>query len=81
MQPQMQRKQSMEANQQILLQAATEAFVRELGLDDDSMIDGHLEYKELAPGAYLDKDNYNLVSVYIIIIIPCVKKILRFRSL
>lgn len=66
MQPQVQRKQSMEANQQILVQAATEAFVRELGLDDDSMIDGHLEYRELAAGAYLAKDDHSLVSNFII---------------
>lgn len=71
----MQRKQSVEINQHILIQAATEAFVRELGLDDDSMIDGNLVYTELAPGAYLAKDDYSLASIFLISYqIPYVQK-------
>lgn len=44
-----------------LIQTATEAFVRELGLDDDSVLKGKVEIREVPAGTYLMKEESNKV--------------------
>lgn len=44
-----------------LIQIATEAFVRELGLDDDSVLKGKVEIREVPAGTYLMKEESNKV--------------------
>lgn len=42
---------------EVLLNTATEAYVRDLGLDDDSMLQGKIEIKDVAAGSYLIKED------------------------
>lgn len=41
----------------MLLTTATEAFVRDLGLDDDSILQGKIKIKEVASGSILMKED------------------------
>lgn len=45
-----------------LCQLATEAFVRELGLDNDFIIQGKLQIREIPAGTYLMKEESNKVT-------------------
>jgi lysophospholipid hydrolase len=51
-----------------LIEIAIEAFVKELGLDDDIMLKGKLEIREVAAGTYLMKEDSNkdVALVYVI---------------
>ncbi|GJQ73889.1 putative phospholipase B [Trypoxylus dichotomus] len=52
----------------VLLNVATEAFVRDLGLDDDSILQGKIEVKEVATGTFLMKEDSikDVALIYII---------------
>lgn len=52
------------ADEETLIQIATEAFVKELGLDDDSVLKGAVEIREVAAGTYLMKEESNKVSLF-----------------
>lgn len=41
----------------VLLNMATEAFVRGLGLDDDSILQGKIEIREVASGTCIIKED------------------------
>ncbi|XP_025833574.1 neuropathy target esterase sws [Agrilus planipennis] len=55
-------------NDEFLVKVATEAFVRELGLDDDSVLQGKVEVREVAAGTYLMKEDSNkdVALVYVL---------------
>lgn len=44
-----------------LIEIATEAFVRELGLDDVKYLQGKVEIREVSAGTYLMKEDSNKV--------------------
>ncbi|KAF2894224.1 hypothetical protein ILUMI_11949 [Ignelater luminosus] len=46
-------------DEQGLIQIATEVFVKDLGLDDDSVLKGKVEYREVGAGTYLMKEDSN----------------------
>lgn len=47
-----------------VIQIATEAFVKELGLDDDSVLkDGKIEIKDVPAGTFLMKEESQKVTV------------------
>lgn len=47
-----------------LVQMATEAFVRELGLEDDSILkDGKVQIREVPAGTYLMKEESHKVNI------------------
>ncbi|KAI4459957.1 hypothetical protein MML48_6g00010887 [Holotrichia oblita] len=52
----------------MILNVATEAFVRDLGLDDDSILQGKIEIKEVATGTFLMKEDSikDIALIYII---------------
>lgn len=51
-----------ETDEQALLNIATEAFVKELGLDDDSLLKGgHVQIREVPAGTYLVKEESDKV--------------------
>lgn len=51
-----------------LVQIATEAFIRELGLEDDSILkDGKVQIREVPSGTYLMKEESHKVNVIILI--------------
>ncbi|KRT79563.1 cNMP binding protein [Oryctes borbonicus] len=52
----------------VLLNIATEAFVRDLGLDDDSILQGKIEVKEVTTGTLLMKEDSikDIALIYII---------------
>lgn len=51
-----------------LVQIATEAFVRELGLEDDSILkDGKVEIREVPAGTYLMKEESHKVNIYTVL--------------
>lgn len=48
-----------------LVQMATEAFVRELGLEDDSILkDGKVQIREVPAGTYLMKEESHKVNIF-----------------
>lgn len=49
------------ADEETLIEIATEAFVKELGLDDDSILNGKVGIREVAAGTYLMKEESNKV--------------------
>lgn len=49
-------------DEQALTQLATEAFVRELGLDNDFIIQGKIQLREVQAGTYLMKEESNKVK-------------------
>ncbi|KAK9737814.1 Cyclic nucleotide-binding domain [Popillia japonica] len=53
---------------EMLINMATEAFVRDLGLDDDSILQGKIEIKEVATGTFLMKEDSikDIALIYII---------------
>lgn len=51
-------------DEDMLIEMATEAFVKELGLEDDSMLKGNIEIKEIAAGTYLMKEDSNKVTFF-----------------
>ncbi|KAK4881148.1 hypothetical protein RN001_004467 [Aquatica leii] len=53
---------------QSLIQIATEIFVRDLGLDDDSILKGKVEYREVAAGTYLMKEDSNKDAALVYVI-------------
>lgn len=48
-------------DEESMIQIATEAFVRGLGLNDESVLTGKVEYREVAAGTYLMKEDSNRV--------------------
>lgn len=46
-----------------LIEIATEAFVKELGLDDSMSLKGKVEIREVSAGTYLMKEDSNKVSM------------------
>lgn len=50
------------ADEETLIEIATEAFVKELGLDDGSILKGAVVIREVAAGTYLMKEESNKVS-------------------
>lgn len=49
-----------------LVQIATEAFVRELGLEDDSILrDGKVQIREVPAGTYLMKEESHKVDIFL----------------
>lgn len=52
-----------------LVQIATEAFVRELGLEDDSILkDGKVQIREVPAGTYLMKEESHKVTTSLILL-------------
>ncbi|XP_063908802.1 neuropathy target esterase sws isoform X3 [Zophobas morio] len=51
-----------------LIEIATDAFVKELGLEDDDMLKGKIEIREVAAGTYLMKEysNKDIALVFVI---------------
>lgn len=49
-------------DEETLIEMATEAFVKELGLDDDKILKGAVGIREVAAGTYLMKEESNKVS-------------------
>jgi lysophospholipid hydrolase len=54
-----------------LIEIAIEAFVKELGLDDDIMLKGKLEIREVAAGTYLMKEDSNKVNTLLCLVADC----------
>lgn len=52
-------------DEQALTQLATEAFVRELGLDNDFIIQGKIQLREVPAGTYLMKEESNKVKIFL----------------
>lgn len=50
------------ADEETLIDIATEAFVRELGLGDSSVLKGKVMIREVAAGTYLMKEESNKVT-------------------
>lgn len=50
------------ADEESLIQIATDAFVKELGLDDDSVLQNKVEIREVPAGTYLMKEDSNKVA-------------------
>lgn len=48
-------------DEKALSQLATEAFVRELALENDSMLQGKIQMREVPAGTYLMKEESNKV--------------------
>lgn len=48
-------------NDEELIEIATEAFVKELGLDDLNILKGKVEIREVSAGTYLMKEDSNKV--------------------
>lgn len=46
-----------------IIEQATEAFVRELGLEDPLTLKGKVEMREVAAGTYLMKEDSNKVNL------------------
>lgn len=44
-----------------LIELATEAFIRELGLEDSTYLQGKVEIREISAGTYLMKEESNKV--------------------
>ncbi|KAF5299333.1 hypothetical protein FQA39_LY02506 [Lamprigera yunnana] len=53
---------------QALIQTATEVFVRDLGLDDDLILRGKVEYREISAGTYLMKEDSNKDAALVYVI-------------
>lgn len=50
------------ADEDMLIEIATQAFIKELGLADDSILKGAVLIREVAAGTYLMKEESNKVS-------------------
>lgn len=62
-----------------LVQIATEAFVRELGLEDDSILrDGKVQIREVPAGTYLMKEESHKVNISIILLFVIYKNVYLF---
>lgn len=46
-----------------LIEIATDAFVRELGLEDSTYLQGKVEIREISAGTYLMKEDSNKVII------------------
>lgn len=46
-----------------LIEIATDAFIRELGLEDSTYLQGKVEIREVSAGTYLMKEDSNKVSI------------------
>lgn len=49
-------------NLQTLIQIATEAFVKELGLEDGQLLKGAVQVRDLSAGTYIMKEESHKVS-------------------
>lgn len=52
-----------DVDEEDLIEIATEAFVRELGLDDATFLIGRVEIREVSAGTYLMKEDSNKVNI------------------
>lgn len=50
------------ADEETLIEIATEAFIKELGLNDDSILKGAVVIREVPAGTYLMKEESNKVG-------------------
>ncbi|KAF5279536.1 hypothetical protein FQR65_LT03358 [Abscondita terminalis] len=53
---------------QSLIQSATEVFVRDLGLENDAILNGKVEYREVSAGTYLMKEDSNKDAALVYVI-------------
>lgn len=44
---------------------ATDGFVREMGLEDDSILQGKVQFRELPSGTHLMKEESNKVKIIV----------------
>lgn len=51
------------ADEETLIAIATEAFVKELGLESESILKGKVAIREVAAGTYLMKEESNKVII------------------
>lgn len=81
LQPCLQKKRSSvpeNVDEETLIRMATEAFVRELGLDDDTVLRGKVEIREVAAGTYLMKEESNKVfCLYLFVNYPELSDVLN----
>ncbi|XP_046440138.1 neuropathy target esterase sws-like isoform X1 [Daphnia pulex] len=65
-----------EKDYQLLLQVGIDGFVKLLGLEDQSLLDGHIEVRELIPGTYIMKEDAmkDVALVYVISGTLCVSQ-------
>lgn len=65
-----------------LVQIATEAFVRELGLEDDAVLkDGKVQIREVPAGTYLMKEESHKVKIRTILPHTLLAQVLNSRAL
>lgn len=53
---------------QALMQIASEAFVKELGLENDNLVRGNVQVRDLPAGTYIMKEESHKVNYYMILI-------------
>lgn len=65
-----------EKDYQLLLQVGIDGFVKLLGLEDSSFLEGHIEVRELIPGTYIMKEDAmkDVALVYVISGTLCVSQ-------